>query len=438
MKHDLARPFFQLPPERYHFTPFGSLADYVRFLGSLDVGVVPLLPTDYNRCRSDVKFLEYASRGVVGVYADLEPYRSVVAGETGLLYRTSTELIEHLERLRTDATLRNKLRTQAYEYVRTKRRLPDHVGNRLAWYRELLPGTARPTGLSQVLIDSVEAEGRYWQLRPGAPERSLLSAQEKQDPHEAAALLTAMVEREPGYLAALQKLGQTLNTQRDKHRALEVLERARTLQPRSARTLCEIGRTWYWLDDRERARAYLKEAIELEPLYLPGWQYLLRLLSLDRSADGPEWAQRADKVFPSCYSLALLGVQTYPADRCAGVLLPLLERFAESFTPEERPLTLAAFRHAIVAAVQAAPTVVEVVPLLRRACEAFPESARLASELAVALERSGQSDEAYRCHARALQLSRQARLYQEEFPREQSPQWNWQFGEYIARTQDYG
>src|SRR5262249_26967473 len=46
MTNEAAKPFLQLAPHRYHFTPFGSLPEYLRFLRSLDIGLAPLLPTD--------------------------------------------------------------------------------------------------------------------------------------------------------------------------------------------------------------------------------------------------------------------------------------------------------------------------------------------------------------------------------------------------------
>jgi len=37
MTNDFARPFFHLPESRYHFTNFGTLPEYLRFLDSLDI-----------------------------------------------------------------------------------------------------------------------------------------------------------------------------------------------------------------------------------------------------------------------------------------------------------------------------------------------------------------------------------------------------------------
>ena len=177
MTHEFARSFLRLPPERYHFTPFGTLADYTRFLRSLDIGLAPLLPTSYNRCRSDIKFLEYASCGVVGIYADLEPYRtSVVQGETGFLYRTESELFEILDRLAVESDLRCRIREQAYAYVTEHRRLEDHIGERLEFYRSLLRGPRETPTIAPEVIAAAQQQGSYLQLRRQQPEETLLAA----------------------------------------------------------------------------------------------------------------------------------------------------------------------------------------------------------------------------------------------------------------------
>jgi len=447
MSNELAQSFIQLPPERYHFRPFGSLSAYLEFLRSLDVGLAPLLPTDYNRCRSDVKFLEYASQGVAGIYADLPPYRSsVVPGETGLLYRSPAEMIQCLELLRTDQPLRQKLRRQAHEYVLRQRLLRDHIGERLTWYASLLPSPSHPP-LPAEIVDAAQRDGNYLRLRPQQPEQTLLEALTKSKATEATPLLARLLEQHPRYLAALQSQGQLLNDRHDHRAALTYLERARNLAPHSARTWSEIGRAWYRLDDEVRARAALEEAIRLNPRFLPGWQYLLRMLSLCKSPDGPRWAKRAEEMFPSCYPLALLGAETYPPAQAVGVLLRLLDRFAPGITIAEKPLATAAFRQAILKLLQALhpraahavsglepPLSPELLPLLRRACEVFPESARLASELGTHLYRAGQVDEACQHQARALTLWRQAVQYKEEFSPEEPPPWCWQFADHIRRV----
>ena len=129
---------FNCRPTAIDSKKFGSLDSYLKFLEGIDIGLAPLLPTGYNRGRSDVKFLEYASRGVAGIYADLEPYlASVFHGESGLFYRKPGELIEQLELLRTNRDLRLKLRKAGYEFACT-RLVGGHISERVEWYRSLM------------------------------------------------------------------------------------------------------------------------------------------------------------------------------------------------------------------------------------------------------------------------------------------------------------
>jgi glycosyltransferase involved in cell wall biosynthesis len=70
-----------------------AVRNYSEFLlgmqrrGAWRVGIAPLLPHPFNRSKSDIKFLDYAVIGTVGVYADSPVYAAVRAGETGVLAR---------------------------------------------------------------------------------------------------------------------------------------------------------------------------------------------------------------------------------------------------------------------------------------------------------------------------------------------------------------
>jgi tetratricopeptide (TPR) repeat protein len=155
------------------------------------------------------------------------------------------------------------------------------------------------------------------------------------------------------------------------------------------------------------------------------------MLTLMHSPDGPHFAERAMEIFPACYPLALLGAETLPPADVPGVLLRILDRHAASITKAEKPAATTAFRQSILKAFQAAPSGPEVIALLRRACEVFPESARLAGELGQCLYRAGELDEACLHQARALALWRQAAAHKEEFATEEAAPWNWQLAEHI-------
>jgi tetratricopeptide (TPR) repeat protein len=434
MNHEFARPFLQLPAERYHFTKFGALAEYLRFLPRLDIGLAPLLPTDYNRGRSDVKFLEYAAHGVAGIYADLEPYRdTVIDGETGLFYRNEKELLRCLDRLAGDAALRDHIRTQAHAYVSSQRRLVDHVGRRLDFYRSLLASAPRGGPVDDALLAEAVQDGNYYQLRPQQPEQTLIAALQSSAGADARSLLTRLVQQYPNYLPALQNLGKLLNDGRDYQAALQVLEQARAVNPRSARTLCEIGRSRFLLQDGAGARQYLETALEINPFYYPGWQYLLRLLTLHRTPDGPRWAEQARTRFPSCYALAWAGTGTYAGAEGVQVLRETLEGYATGFKPEEMPDAALAWGQAVSEIAGPRLAAPEARALLQRGCEVFPQSARLANLLGLALHLAGEEEASQVHYRRALALQRTATLYRNEFPKDDGSVHFWQFAEHIHK-----
>jgi tetratricopeptide (TPR) repeat protein len=130
-----------LPVGRTMYTPTGTLNDYLFFLQNLDIGIAPLEDNPYNRCRSDIKFLEYASRGVVSVLCSLTPYKdSVQHGATGFLYDSLHQLHSILSILACDADLRDRVSKEAYTYVTHYRLEEMHAERRLDYYSSLIKG----------------------------------------------------------------------------------------------------------------------------------------------------------------------------------------------------------------------------------------------------------------------------------------------------------
>lgn len=128
-----------IPVGRGIYTPAGTLDDYLCFVQKLDIGIAPLQDNPYNRCRSDIKFLEYASRGVVSVLSSLPPYEeSVRHGENGFLYESSEQLLSILSILVCDTNLRERVSREAYTYVTHHRFEEMHAERRLAYYSSLI------------------------------------------------------------------------------------------------------------------------------------------------------------------------------------------------------------------------------------------------------------------------------------------------------------
>jgi tetratricopeptide (TPR) repeat protein len=415
MTDEAARPFLRLPPERYHFRRPGSLAEYLAFLRTLDVGLAPLLPSDFSRGRSDLKYLEYAAHGVAGIYANRGPFRDRVRhGETGLLYETGEELRRHLDALATDTALRRRLRQAAHADFMANRRLVDHVGERLRLYRELGPAVCGQRELPAEVVAAATRDGNYLQLRPGAPERVLAAAIERPADAEALPALVRLMEQHPLYEAALQQLGHLLNEAGRTDAALEYLNRALGLNPHSPRALCEAARSLAAAGDPSMARQHLEHALELSPSYPLAWLRLLRLLRDHPDGDATGWAERALRRHPQSYAVALAALPLLPERDRAARLAQLIEACAPAPDSEERGPAVAAFARAVGETVGPRPDTAEALELLRRAARALPESASVAAWLGQALDLAGETEEAQQHYARALTLRRHADVYRRE------------------------
>ncbi len=95
------------------------------FMGrvSWDIGLSPLRETQFNRCKSDIKFLDYSALGTAGVYSRVPAYENTVQHrETGWLAENDPGAwVEALEVLLGDEALRAHLARSAARYLYTQR-----------------------------------------------------------------------------------------------------------------------------------------------------------------------------------------------------------------------------------------------------------------------------------------------------------------------------
>lgn len=114
-RHVVGAPWGALRP----WTPIWD--DPLAYMRRLDwqVGLAPLAPTQFNRCKSALKALEYAARGIVVIASDIEPYRGFVHdGVTGFLVRRDHEWMLYLDLLAGDPGLRARMGAAARERAR--------------------------------------------------------------------------------------------------------------------------------------------------------------------------------------------------------------------------------------------------------------------------------------------------------------------------------
>lgn len=98
-----------------------SYEDFVNFFQrqQADIFIAPLVDNLFNRCKSEIKFLEYSALGSPTLASNLEPYNSIIKnGQNGFLASNYEEWTEYLIQLIENHDLRYKIALSALETVK--------------------------------------------------------------------------------------------------------------------------------------------------------------------------------------------------------------------------------------------------------------------------------------------------------------------------------
>jgi SAM-dependent methyltransferase len=141
------RLFFQIVNDRAlfdaldtphkNFTPLCEYDVYLDLLAQSEISFMPLADTPFNRCKSDLKFLEASALRVTALASPVVYDKTIVDGRTGLLFRDTSELQQRLARLVADPDFGRALGDAARAYVEKHRMLAYQTARRVAWYRAL-------------------------------------------------------------------------------------------------------------------------------------------------------------------------------------------------------------------------------------------------------------------------------------------------------------
>ncbi len=277
--------FSHLPEHKKQRFSCGSIYDYYDFLKTIDIGIAPLGKTEFNRCRSDIKFLEYAMHGVVPVVQAYDPYLPVVShGETGFLFASPDELLQILDLLASDFSIRAGVAKAARQYVLEKRFLPRHIGGVLAFYREHLGRTREIGALAEWFdgcsrMEGAVRDGRCIGLAPSRHDLIVplaFSCGNNGKKNDLASLLSWVDSVQPeNYLSPLLKGTFLAETDEAK---IACLEEALAKNPESILAFIKLGMVYFEAGAFGKALDCLMSARKLFPGFVIPYLYGARVL----------------------------------------------------------------------------------------------------------------------------------------------------------------
>jgi SAM-dependent methyltransferase len=144
--------FDALETPHKRFTPLCDYETYRDLLAHSEISFMPLLDGVFNRCKSDLKFLEAAACGATALASTVVYGNTIEDGRTGVLFRDGRDLQQRLLHLIANPDSAQSIGQAARSYVAANRMLAYQVGRRISWYRSLW---ARRETLHQALLARV-------------------------------------------------------------------------------------------------------------------------------------------------------------------------------------------------------------------------------------------------------------------------------------------
>ena len=234
--------------------------------------------TPFNICRSDVKFIEYASRGVVPVLSAVEPYKKhAIHGVNAFLFEDLESLRSILERLIKDPSLRQGVREKAYTYVKNRRREEERAAERVSFYQGLSENRSSEDAPHHLLKRYDNHSEAFYTKRTPSESKMIrgLDLKRKGYPREARQLWFEAACALPGYYFPLCCAAQSFIEENDP-KALECIEMGLTINPKSLRLRLLRGQVLKQKDPQAARKAF-EEALQTFPDYAPAWKELALL-----------------------------------------------------------------------------------------------------------------------------------------------------------------
>ena len=141
--------FNMLETSHKTFTPLCDYQTYLNILARCEISFMPLSDTPFNRCKSDLKYIEAAAYRVAALASPIGYENRIDDGESGILFRTPAEFERCLSILVANPDFARKIGEGGRRYVEQSRMLSYQVRRRADWYLSLW---ARRDSLTRSLL----------------------------------------------------------------------------------------------------------------------------------------------------------------------------------------------------------------------------------------------------------------------------------------------
>ena len=124
------------------FHGWKAIFDYPAVVKAIepDICIAPLIDSPFNRCKSNIKMLEFTAMGAPGVYSNTEPYRNAK-----LKANTDEEMIDRIEKLATDINYRSTVFSRDSRTVSSQlwweehKNIEKYINTYLGLFKQRLP-----------------------------------------------------------------------------------------------------------------------------------------------------------------------------------------------------------------------------------------------------------------------------------------------------------
>ena len=109
----------------------------------LDLGIAPLRDTEFNRCKSRIKFYEYSVAGYPGAYSPTIYKSRNFDGKVGMICENEEQWYRAIKNYIEFPQLRRDIATRAYAYVTRRFSLEKHIGEWIDAYNSLFDSKSK-------------------------------------------------------------------------------------------------------------------------------------------------------------------------------------------------------------------------------------------------------------------------------------------------------